>query len=238
KNDLFPEFPLLWLAVNLIDQAPRRVRRALESQTEAVMRSIARFGFRIPILVRSTPGGERYEVVDGHTRLAAALRLGAGKLPCILVDDLPDVEIRRLVLSLNKLQETAEWDKAALRLEIGEIIEISGELEISGFSMPEIEAIRFGAEAAEAEDPADDFLRLEAGEVRPVTQPGDVWLLDDHRLICGSARDGAALAARLDGQVADSVLTDPAYNVKRSEEHTSELQSRENLVCRLLLEEN
>jgi len=214
KNDLFPEFPLLWLAVNLIDQAPRRVRRALESQTEAVMRSIARFGFRIPILVRSTPGGERYEVVDGHTRLAAALRLGAGKLPCILVDDLPDVEIRRLVLSLNKLQETAEWDKAALRLEIGEIIEISGELEISGFSMPEIEAIRFGAEAAEAEDPADDFLRLEAGEVRPVTQPGDVWLLDDHRLICGSARDGAALAARLDGQVADSVLTDPPYNVK------------------------
>lgn len=214
KDDLLPEFPLLWLAINLIDQAPRRVRRALKSQTEAVMRSIARYGFRIPILVRSKPGGKRYEVVDGHTRLAAALRLGAEKLPCIPVDDLPDVEIRRLRLSLNKLQETAEWDTEALRLEINEIIEIGGVLEIPGFVLPELEAIRFGVGDAEVPDPADDLSGLVKPDTPAVSRVGDVWCLSDHRILCGSARDTTALAALLDGQVADVVFTDPPYNIK------------------------
>lgn len=214
QNDLFREITVVWLLVNLIDQAPRRVRRALNSQTEAVMRSIERFGFRIPILVRSKPGGARYEVVDGHTRLEAARRLGAEKLPCLLIDDLTDVEIRRLRLSFNKLQETGEWDDQTLRLEINEIIEIGGTIEIPGFEMQEIEAIRFGAEAAEADDPADDFSHLEEGRLKPVTQSGDVWVLCDHRLICGSARGSEALAALLDGQAVDAVFTDPPYNVK------------------------
>lgn len=214
KNDLFPEFALLWLAVNLIDQAPRRVRRALGSQTEAVKRSIECFGFRIPILVRSKPGGGRYEVVDGHTRLAAAQHLGAEKLPCIQVDDLPELEIRRLALSLNKLQERGEWDAEALKLEIDEIIEIGGEFEIPGFAMPELEAIRFGADAAEAEDPADDMSGLVEPDMPIISQAGDAWLLGDHVVLCGSARDGAALAALLDGQAADAIFADPPYNVK------------------------
>lgn len=214
KNDLFSEVTLDWLLVDLIDQAPRQVRRALESQTEAVMRSIERFGFRIPILVRSKPGGQRYEVVDGHTRLAAALRLGAEKLPCILVDDLPDVEIRRLKLSFNKLQETGEWDDQTLRLEINEIIEIGGDIEIPGFEVPQIEAIRFGTDGGETDDPADNVSQLVQGETEPFTQVGDVWGLSDHRILCGSARDSSALAALLDGQVADAVFTDPPYNVK------------------------
>ena len=214
KNDLFPEFPLLWLFINLIDPAPRRVRRALESQTKAVMRSIERFGFRIPILVCSKPGGERYEVVDGHARLQAALLLGAERVPCILVDDLPDVERRRLALSLNKLQENGEWDDQTLRLEINEIIEIGGDIEIPGFEVPEIEAIRFGAVGPEDPDPADDTSRLTMFD-RPLTsRAGDTWLLGDHVILCGSARDGVAVSALLDGAVADVVFTDPPYNLK------------------------
>ncbi len=95
-NDLFREIGLVWLAINLIESAPRRVRRALKSHQDNVLRAIEKFGFRIPILVRSKPGTDRYEVIDGHTRLAAALRLGAEKVPCIVVDDLSDVETRRL----------------------------------------------------------------------------------------------------------------------------------------------
>ncbi|MDU8913212.1 ParB N-terminal domain-containing protein [Aestuariicoccus sp. MJ-SS9] len=214
KNDLFPEVQLLWLAITLIDAAPRRLRRETESQIKAVMRAIECFGFRVPILVRKMPGGERYQMIDGHTRFVAAQRLSAEVLPCIAVDDLPEVEIRRLALSLNKLQETSEWDPAALRLEIGEIIELSGTLEIPGFSMPELEAIRFGTEAAEVEDPADDLSALETTGVPVVSKPGDVWRLGDHVISCGSARDGAAVAALLDGQVADAVFSDPPYNVK------------------------
>jgi DNA modification methylase len=213
KNHLFSESPLLWLAVNLIEQAPRRVRRALKSQTEAVMRSIERFGFRIPILVRTKTGGGRYEVIDGHTRLAAALRLGAEQVPCILVDDLPEVETRRLALSLNKLQEGGDWDKEALWLEIGEILEITGQLEIPGFAIPELEALRFGADTADVEDPADDLSGL-AVSAMAVSRPGDIWIAGDHIIQCGSARDAKSLAALLDGQVANAVFTDPPYNVK------------------------
>ncbi|MDU8912505.1 DNA modification methylase [Aestuariicoccus sp. MJ-SS9] len=215
QNDLFREIALVWLAVNLIDAAPRRVRRALASQEEAVVQSIARFGFRIPILVRTTPSGDRYEVVDGHMRLAAARRLDADKVPCILVDDLPDLEIRRLALSLNKLQETGAWDDDALRLEIGEIIEIGGTIEIPGFALPEIEALRFASEDGSEADPADDISPLVADrEGAVVTQRGDAWILWDHVIVCGSARDGYMLVSAMTGLNADAVFTDPPYNVR------------------------
>ena len=214
QNDLFRHFALVWIAVNIIDAAPRRVRRALKSQDEAVLRAIEQFGFRIPILVKSKPGGERYEVIDGHTRLAAARRLNAEKVPCIVVNDLSDVDIRRLALSLNKLQETGEWDADALRLEINDIIEISGDVQIPGFEVPEIEAIRFGGEEMAKADPADEFAGHISNSTQPVTRPGDIWCLGDHLIYCASARDAVALAALLEGNVADAVFTDPPYNVK------------------------
>ncbi len=214
QNDPFREFLFVWIAVNLIDAAPRRVRRGLKDQEDAVLRAIERFGFKIPILVRSKPGGQRYEVIDGHVRLAAARRLEAGQVPCIVVDDLPDVEIRRLTLSLNKLQETGVWDTDSLRLEINEIIEISGEIEIPGFAIPEIEAIQFGAGETNAPDPDDDISGFAGAQTKPVSQSGDQWRLGDHVIFCGSARDGDRLAAVLDGALADVVFTDPPFNLK------------------------
>ena len=213
-NDLFRDFAFVWLAINLIDVAPRRVRRALKSQEDAVLNAIERFGFRIPILVRSKPGGERYEVIDGHMRHAASLRLGAETMPCIVIDDLSDVETRRLALSLNKLQEKGSWDSDELRLEINDIIEISGDIQIPGFEMPEIEAIRFGGVEHGEADPADEIADHISRSTQPVTRLGDIWCLGDHLIYCASARDAVALAALLEGNVADAVFTDPPYNVK------------------------
>ncbi|WP_109467879.1 DNA modification methylase [Albibacillus kandeliae] len=214
QNDLFRNFGLIWLAVHLIEAAPRRVRRALKSQEDAVLRAIVRYGFRIPVLVHSKPDGNGYEVIDGHMRLAAARRLEAEEIPCILVDDLSEVETRRLALSLNKLQETGAWDDDALRLEINEILEIGCEIEIPGFDLPELEAIRFGVGEGEEPDPADDISRQHQPGAPVVTQLGDIWRLDEHLVCCGSARDGASLTELLDGEVADVLFTDPPYNVK------------------------
>ncbi len=214
RNDPFCDIPLEWIALDLIDASPRRVRGGVKDQEDAVLRAIERFGFRIPILVKSKPGEKRYVVIDGHVRLAAARRLDAGKVPCILVDDLPDVETRRLALSLNKLQETGAWDIDSLRLEINDIIEISGEIEIPGFAMPEIEAIQFGVGEMGAPDPDDDLSGFAGVKTTPVSRPGDQWRLGDHVILCGSARDGDTLAALLNGQVADAVFTDPPYNVQ------------------------
>ena len=72
RNDLFAEINIVWLAINLIDAAPRRVRRAANKQIENVIQAIRSYGFRLPILVKRTSPGENYEVIDGHIRLEAA----------------------------------------------------------------------------------------------------------------------------------------------------------------------
>lgn len=175
RNDPFPHLSITLINVDAIEAAPRRLRRELEAQEAAVRRSMERFGNRIPILVSGKRDG-RHSVIDGHSRLAAARQLGAERAPCIVVEDLPDVEIRRLALSLNKLQETGEWDADALHIEISEIIEISGDIEIPGFELPEIEAIQFGitdeTEADPQDDPAGRTERVAGRGFRPVSH----WL--------------------------------------------------------------
>lgn len=214
RNDLFPSLALLWIAVNCIDAKPRRVRRALKAQEDAVLRSIERFGFRIPLLVRRKSCGDRYEVVDGHTRLTAAQRLGAEKLPCLLVDGLPEVEINRLTLSLNKLQESGEWDADALRLEINDIIDFSGDYEIPGFEVPEIDLMLQDL-LIEANDrnPLDDLDCAAADSTDPVTVLGDIWIADGHRVACGRAQDLAGLACATSMGTTAMIITDPPYNV-------------------------
>lgn len=209
KNDPFPPVEVVWVEIGKIKDAPRRVRKALEKQEKAVRQSIARFGNRIPILIDGM-----YHVIDGHARLAAARLLGADQVPCIIVDDLPDQEVRRLRLSLNKLQETGAWDDDALRIEIKELIEFDNDFEFPGFELPEIEAIMFGDDDGGEDDPADNLDDVAAHGEPIVSQLDDVWILGDHQIVCGSSRDSSSLAKCLNGAVADAVFTDPPYNVK------------------------
>ncbi len=171
RNDPFPDLQIISIGIDDIAEAPRRLRRTVKLQVAAVRRSMERLGNRIPVLVTGKNGHDKHHVIDGHTRLAAARLLGADLIPCILVDDLPEVEIRRLALSLNKLQEGGEWDPDLVRLEINEIIEISGDFEIPGFAAPEIEALRFGVGDDAGPDPADDFTDLETGTAQTVIRP-------------------------------------------------------------------
>ena len=209
KNDPFPPVEVVWVEIDKIKDAPRRVRKALGKQEKAVKQSITRFGNRIPILIDG-----KYHVIDGHARLAAARLLGVDKMPCIIVDDLPTREVRRLRLSLNKLQETGCWDDDELRIEIKELIEFDGDFEIPGFELPEIEAIMFGDDDADGDDPADNLDEVAAPDGPVISQLGDVWVLGDHQVVCGSSRDSSSIAACLNGDVADAVFTDPPYNVK------------------------
>jgi DNA modification methylase len=224
-NDLFREMAIVWLAINLIDATPRHVRRAIKKQVDGVVVAIRKFGFRAPILVTRTGPGNTYQVIDGHTRLEAARQLDALEVPCIVVDDLSDVDVRRLRLSLNKLQETGQWDDGALRLEINEIIEIDGDYEFPGFELAEIEAFHLGTTASDDGDPADDLTGFVSDDLNLVTRVGDVWILGDHCIYCGSARDGTKIAALLDGEVADAVFTDVPFNVPISG-HVSTVRDR------------
>src|SRR6056297_2874764 len=209
KNDPFQPLNVVWIDISEIKEAPRRVRKALEKQDKAVKQSIARFGNRIPILIDG-----KYHVIDGHARLGAARLCGAEKVPCIIVDDLPDHEVRRLRLSLNKLQETGAWDDNALHIEIKELIDLVDDFDIPGFELPEIEAITFGGDEVGEDDPADNLDDVAAPSEPIVSQLGDVWILGDHQIVCGSSRDSSSIAKCINGDVADAIFTDPPYNVK------------------------
>jgi ParB-like chromosome segregation protein Spo0J len=106
------------ISVGINDLVPYENNPRVNDHAVEQMASIIRtHGFRVPVLVRTMPDG-RYRVVDGHLRLKAAKRLGMAELPCLVVDDMSDEQIKAFRLSVNKAAELAEWDMTKLRVEV------------------------------------------------------------------------------------------------------------------------
>ncbi len=207
RNDPYPTLRLVEKPIVDLTRAPRRVRRADKAQKKRVLRSIERYGNVAPILV--TGDGV---VIDGHTRLDAAIELGAKTVPCIEIDHLSPSEIRQLRIALNKIQERGVWDEDALRLEFQDFLEIDVDLEILGFDAVEIDSIlEIGSGADSAEPDPEDSITEHDGPL--VTRPGDLWWLDSHRILCGNARSEDDLRRLCDDERAQMLFTDPPYNV-------------------------
>jgi len=154
-------------------------------------------------------------IIDGEARVEAARQLGLDRIPCIRAGHLTEVEQRMLRLAINRLGEKGEWDLDALQIEFEELLEFDVPLDVTGFSLDEIDHIVLGEEAQ----------GVEAGPLAPeakavaVARPGDVFALGPHRIICGDATDPEVFR-RLMGQAADGaarlVLTDEPYNTRIS----------------------
>ncbi|MCA0872182.1 site-specific DNA-methyltransferase [Seohaeicola saemankumensis] len=174
--------------------------------------SLARFGFVTPILL----DGNKV-IIAGHGRYEAARALGLEMVPTVVANHLCDAEVRALRIADNKLAELSDWNEAALQIEFAELMDLSldGELDfgldITGFEMPEIDIIIGGPDGAEA-PPAETVEALDANKPA-ITQPGDLWLLGDHRILCGNSLEEDSYGRVLDGQTARMVFTDPPYNV-------------------------
>ncbi|MEL7481376.1 MAG: DNA methyltransferase [Pseudomonadota bacterium] len=175
-----------------------------KAQVRQIAESIKAFGWTNPILVDDADG-----VIAGHGRLEAAKLLGLTKVPVIRLADMSEAQKRAYVIADSKLAENAGWDETLLRLELGalEIEDIGFNLETLGFSTGELDVILNPSEPAPEPPPPEPV----AG--RPVTEPGDLWLLGEHRLYCGSALDPEAYETLLDGHQAAAMFTDPPYNV-------------------------
>ncbi len=174
--------------------------------------SVARFGFVTPILV----DGDGC-VIAGHGRLEAAKALGLTSVPTVVADHLSSAEVRALRIADNKLAELSEWNVEALQIEFAELMDLSldgaldFDLGVTGFELPEIDIVIGGSGLAEAE-PAETMEEPETS-CPAVTLPGDLWLLGDHRLLCGNALEAQSYEKVLQGEVAKMVFTDPPYNV-------------------------
>lgn len=174
-----------------------------------IARSIERYGFNDPIAVWS----DRNIIVEGHGRLMAAKSLGLTTVPVIRLDHLTDDQRREYGIMHNKTAELSDWDWAELEHELSEI-----DLSEFGlaFTPQEVEDTEEALLEAVQEDevPEPPNTDPEKGEVRqPRVHRGEIWQLGPHRLMCGDSTSEADVAALMDGQQADAVITDPPYNV-------------------------
>ena len=188
---------------------PKNPRAHSQRQIRQVADSISAFGFIVPILT-----GGAGTVIAGHGRLLAARRLGLSSVPTICVEHLTPAQAKAFQIADNKLTENSTWDDSLLAEALKELFvqDLDFSLEVTGFELPEIDLrIQSLEESPPAQDdPADTIPEVEKVAV---TQPGQLWQLGKHRLLCGSALDEAAYKALLDGALADFVFTDPPYNV-------------------------
>ncbi len=181
--------------------------RINDDAVAAVAESIRQFGFRQPIVVDSEG-----VIVIGHTRLRAAQSLGLTEVPVHVARELTAEQIRALRIADNKTGELAEWDldKLGIELKAIEAGDLDLDLAALGFDEDELVNLLHDGVAPGQTDPNAVPLPPDAA----VTRLGDIWLLGDHRLMCGDSSSPTDLDRLLDGQRIHLVNTDPPYNVK------------------------
>ena len=186
----------------------RNARTHSKKQVRQIADSIARFGFTNPILI-SDDGG----IIAGHGRVMAAKLLGLTTVPTLALSHLSEAERRAYVLADNKLALNAGWDSEILAIELQGLIDLEFEVELTGFSLAEIDLVLDEAREASVAAPSGPDDAVPAYPDSIVTRMGDLWQLGRHRLLCGDARDPASYTALLGNQPVDLVFTDPPYNV-------------------------
>lgn len=186
----------------------RNARTYSKKQIKQIAASIERWGFTNPVLITSDG-----RMVAGHGRVQAAKLLGLTEVPTLVLADLSDAERRAYILADNKLAANAGWDSEILAIELQALTDLSFDLEVTGFSLAEVDFVHDGAREADPdrkEDlPEDVIIPL---ETRAVSQLGDLWQLGRHVLVCGDARDQAAYVAVTGGVPIDLIFADPPYN--------------------------
>jgi DNA modification methylase len=187
----------------------RNARTHSKKQIRQIADSIERFGFTNPVLIGDDDG-----IIAGHGRVAAALLLGLQTVPTVRLSHLTEAERRAYVLTDNKLALSAGWSNDLLAIELQALIELNFDVELTGFSLAEIDIVLDQAADADpaAPDAPEDAIIPVADQA--VTRRGDLWQLGRHRLICGDAREPEDYVALLAGEQADLVFTDPPYNCR------------------------
>ena len=173
-----------------------------EDQITKLRSSLREFGFINPILI-----DRDYNVIAGHGRLAAAKAENFDEVPCVYVDHLTEAQKKAYILADNRMAEDAGWDEEMLRIEIEALKEQAFDLSLTGFDEDEIASF-FDDE--EAQD--DNFDEDKALEAPAFVEPGDVWILGRHRLMCGDSTKSEDVSILMEGKKANICITDPPYN--------------------------
>ncbi|MCC7409316.1 MAG: ParB N-terminal domain-containing protein [Phycisphaeraceae bacterium] len=182
--------------------------RQNDEAVDAVAASLREFGFRQPIVV-----DEQGVIIVGHTRFKAAKKLGLEKVPVHVATDLTPAQVKAYRIADNQTASLAEWDYELLPIELAGLQEVNFDLGLLGFDAEELNRIMSGDVQEGLTDPDD----VPAPPDAAITQTGDLWILGDHRLMCGdsgSVEDLDHLLASGGDATIDLVSMDPPYNVR------------------------
>ena len=207
-----------WPTEKLVPYA-RNARTHSEEQVAQIAASIVEFGFTNPILA-----GSDGVIVAGHGRLAAAQKLGLDTVPVVVLDHLTPTQRRALIIADNRIAENAGWDDAMLRIELQSLQEDGFNLDITGFDADALAEIMAGEETT-VDGNTDEDAIPELNETA-ISRPGDVWILGNHRLVCGDATQASSHEQLLAGQRVQMIWSDLPYNVNYANSAKDKLRGK------------
>lgn len=198
------------VAVNSVVPYARNPRQN-DAAVAKVAASIKEFGWRQPIVV-----DEEMVVIAGHTRLEAARLLGLDKVPVHVAEGMPPAKVKAYRLADNRTAQEAEWLDDLLAQELQELQDEDYDLALTGFSENELAALM--ADVEEGQTDPDDVPELPE---EAITKPGDLWLLGQHRLLCGDCRDSDSVKTLMGGEHINVAVTSPPYAEQREYDASS-----------------
>lgn len=174
------------------------------AQVMKLRSSLREFGFINPVII-----DRDLNVIAGHGRIMAAKEEGIKKIPCVFVDYLTEAQKKAYILADNRMAMDAGWDEELLKIEIEALQAEAFDIGLTGFDDKEIADL-----FASDDDVEDDDFDVDAELEKPTfAKAGDVWVLGNHRLVCGDSTKPETYELLMEGKKANLVVTDPPYNV-------------------------
>ena len=200
-----------------------------DEQVAQIAASIKEFGWTTPLLVDGENG-----ILAGHGRLAAARKLGITEVPVIELSHLSAQQKKAYILADNRLALNAGWDEELLKLELSALAELDFDLDLIGFTDKELDALLGADESAGLTD--DDA--VPEVPVEPVSKPGDLWVLGEHRIYCGDATHAESYEKLLAGQRVQLIWSDLPYNVNYANSAKDKMRGKSRPILNDNLGEN
>ena len=210
------DLAIAWRPLGELIPYARNPRTHSDAQVAQIAASIREFGWTNPVLVDGESG-----IIAGHGRVMAARKLGLDQVPVIELPYMSEAQKRAYVLADNQLALNAGWDDELLRLELADLSELGFDLGLIGFGQGELERLLAGEKTGLTEDDEAPPLPEQA-----VSKLGDVWIMGQHRVLCGDATVMADVERVLGGQLADMTWTDPPYGVNYANSPKDKLRGK------------
>ena len=198
------ENTLIYVEIDRLIPYANNARTHSSEQIKLIQSSLREFGFINPVII-----DKNFGIIAGHGRVIAAQKEGITKIPCVKVEYLTEAQKKAYILADNRLAELSEWDEELLKIEIEELEGLDFDVDLLGFDLEDFQISDSTEEESEATE--DDY--EEPVPNAPKAKTGDIYLLGNHRLMCGDSTNFDDVCKLMNGTLADMLITDPPYNV-------------------------